>query len=109
PVSMLRCYKIQPDRFLTTDEEQRIHSTMRSYLAPLEERLVASGVTSFVHTRICYSIREEILDFIERNNYDLLFLRVEPASFFSFIRKDFAIEVMKRSECNVIMWKPRRA
>lgn len=109
PVSLLRCYKIQPDRFLTTKEEQRIHTTMRSYLAPLEERLSSHDVSSFIHTRICYSVREEILDFIERNHYDLLFLRVEPSSFFSFIRKDFAIEVMKRSECNVILWKPRRA
>jgi hypothetical protein len=50
-----------------------------------------------------------VLRFIEQNNYDLLFLRIAPDKFSSFVRKDFSIEVMKSSECNVILWKPKGA
>lgn len=107
PISLLRCYRIQEDRYLTKEEQASIFDKMRNYVSPLTEELAERGVRTYLFTRICYSIKGSVLDFLERNKYDLLFLRVTPGRFFRFTRKDFAIEVMKSSECNVILWKPR--
>ena len=109
PLSLIRCKKISRDTILSEQEAYDAHNSMQSYLQPLRDGLYARDVPHFVYTRICHSIREEVLRFIEQNNYDLLFLRIAPDKFSSFVRKDFSIEVMKSSECNVILWKPKGA
>jgi len=109
PVSLFRCHKIGSDEVLSSREKTRLYDEMREYLEPLRQRLSDEGARAYLNMRICTSIREEILDYIERNSYDLLFLRVTPGRFPSFARKDFSIEVMKDSECNVILWKPKGA
>jgi len=109
PVSLFRCHKIKRDDVLSSKEKTQLYEEMREYLTPLKERLNEEEARTYLNMRVCTSIREEILDYIERNNYDLLFLRVTPGRFPSFVRKDFSIEVMKDSECNVILWKPKGA
>lgn len=109
PLSLIRCKKISQDTIYSDQEAYEAHNAMQEYLQPLRENLYENDVPHFVYTRICHSIREEVLRFIEQNNYDLLFLRITPGRFGSFVRKDFAIEVMKSSECNVILWKPKGA
>jgi len=109
PLSIMRCKKIAKDTILSDEETYAAHKAMQAYLSPLRDGLYAREVPHFAYTRICHSIREEILRFVEQNNFDLLFLRIAPDRFSSFVRKDFAIEVMKSSECNVILWKPKGA
>ncbi|MBN1786519.1 MAG: universal stress protein [Candidatus Methanofastidiosa archaeon] len=109
PLSLFRCHKINKDEILSPSEKTRLYEGMKSYLQPLKERFDKEDVRTYLNTRICYSIREEILDYIKRYHYDLLFLRVTPGKFPSFARRDFSIEVMKDSECNVILWKPNGA
>jgi len=106
PVSLFRCHKIGRDQILSSAEKTELYEGMREYLSPLKDRLDKENIRAYLNTRICTSIRREILDYIERNNYDLLFLRVTPGRFPSFARKDFSVEVMRDSECNVILWKP---
>ncbi len=108
-VSLLRCTKIQPDRFLTEHEEIKFKKNMRAYMAPLKGGLEEDGIPVRLYTKICYSIKGEVIDFLKRNRHDLLFLQITPGGLSSFIHKDFAIEVMKSSECNVILWKPKKA
>jgi len=109
PISLFRCHKTRPDEYLDSDQKTLIYDEMREYLSDMKGRLDAENVRTYLNMRMCPSIKEEILNYIERNNYDLLFLRVTPGRFPSFARKDFSMEIMKDSECNVILWKPKGA